>query len=170
MVVLQHLQARAACTALVRCSGAMLDSQRAIDACPHYTLPPCCPFPQVDIWALGVSAIEMAEMFPPRWKINPNRVLFMVRAAGRSACVQEQPNLPCWSRRNMWRSSCTCCTCHAHTALLVSPGPATPACCLPALLQVVKDPPPRLADKERWSLSFQDFVAQCLQKVGVGVR
>lgn len=32
--------------------------------------------------------------------------------------------------------------------------------------QVVKDPPPRLADKERWSLSFQDFVAQCLQKVG----
>ncbi|KAI7836850.1 hypothetical protein COHA_009303 [Chlorella ohadii] len=61
---------------------------------------------KVDIWALGVSAIEMAEMFPPRWKINPNRVLFMV----------------------------------------------------------VKDPPPRLADKERWSLSFQDFVAQCLQK------
>lgn len=35
--------------------------------------------PQVDIWALGISAIEMAEMFPPRWKINPNRVLFMVR-------------------------------------------------------------------------------------------
>ncbi|PRW45012.1 serine threonine- kinase hippo-like [Chlorella sorokiniana] len=61
---------------------------------------------KVDIWALGISAIEMAEMFPPRWKINPNRVLFMV----------------------------------------------------------VKDPPPRLIDKERWSLSFQDFVAQCLQK------
>lgn len=60
------------------------------------------------MWALGVSAIEMAEQFPPRWRINPNRVIFMI----------------------------------------------------------VKDPPPRLADKERWSLNFQDFVAQCLQKVG----
>ena len=38
----------------------------------------------------------------------------------------------------------------------------------PHLVQVVKDPPPRLADKERWSLSFQDFVAQSLQKVGGG--
>lgn len=40
-------------------------------------------------------------------------------------------------------------------------------CCSPPAPapQVVKDPPPRLADKERWSLSFQDFVAQCLQKV-----
>ncbi len=63
---------------------------------------------QVDIWALGVSAIEMAEQFPPRWRTNPNRVIFMI----------------------------------------------------------VKDPPPRLADKDRWSLNFQDFVAQCLQKVG----
>lgn len=61
----------------------------------------------MDIWALGVSAIEMAEQFPPRWRINPNRVIFMI----------------------------------------------------------VKDPPPRLADKDRWSLNFQDFVAQCLQKV-----
>lgn len=66
------------------------------------------PLLQVDIWALGISAIEMAEQFPPRWRINPNRVIFMV----------------------------------------------------------VKDPPPRLADKDRWSLTIQDFVAQCLQKVG----
>ena len=59
------------------------------------------------MWALGISAIEMAEGFPPRWKVNPNRVIFMV----------------------------------------------------------VRDPPPWLADKERWSLVCQDFVAQCLQKV-----
>jgi serine/threonine protein kinase len=61
------------------------------------------------VWALGISAIEMAEQFPPRWRVNPSRVIF----------------------------------------------------------QVVRDPPPRLADKERWSLAFQDFVSQCLQKVGV---
>ena len=65
---------------------------------------------KVDVWALGVSAIEMAERFPPRWKVNPNRVIFMV----------------------------------------------------------VKDPPPALADKERWSLTFQDYVAQCLHKVRGG--
>ena len=78
--------------------------------CP--SLPPFLdPLPtQVDIWALGISAIEMAEQYPPRWRINPNRVIFMV----------------------------------------------------------VRDPPPKLADRERWSLNFQDFVAQCLQKVGRG--
>ncbi|KAL4436608.1 hypothetical protein ABPG75_003747 [Micractinium tetrahymenae] len=77
---------------------------------PHWMAPEVIQVSQydgkVDIWALGVSAIEMAEQFPPRWRINPNRVIFMI----------------------------------------------------------VKDPPPRLADKDRWSLNFQDFVAQCLQK------
>lgn len=64
------------------------------------------------MWALGVCAIEMAERFPPRWKVNPNRVIFMI----------------------------------------------------------VRDPPPRLGDKEHWSLAFQDFVAQCLNKVCVRER
>ncbi|PSC67730.1 Serine threonine-kinase dst1 [Micractinium conductrix] len=77
---------------------------------PHWMAPEVIQVSQydgkVDIWALGISTIEMAEQFPPRWRVNPNRVIF----------------------------------------------------------QVVKDPPPRLADKERWSLTFQDFVAQCLQK------
>lgn len=77
---------------------------------PHWMAPEVIQVSQydgkVDIWALGISAIEMAEQFPPRWRINPNRVIFMI----------------------------------------------------------VKDPPPRLADKDRWSLNFQDFVAQCLQK------
>lgn len=61
---------------------------------------------KVDIWALGISSIEMAERYPPRWRVNPNRVIFMV----------------------------------------------------------VRDPPPRLAEKERWTLAFQDFIAQCLNK------
>ena len=30
---------------------------------------------------------------------------------------------------------------------------------------ISRDPPPRLADRDRWSLTFHDFVAQCLQKV-----
>lgn len=65
------------------------------------------PLAQVDVWALGITAVEMAERYPPRWKVNPNRVIFMI----------------------------------------------------------VKDPPPRLSDLDRWSLTFQDFIAQCLQKV-----
>ena len=62
----------------------------------------------MDVWALGISSIEMAEVTPPRWAVHPMRVIFMVS----------------------------------------------------------RDPPPRLADKDRWSLTFQDFVAQSLQKVG----
>lgn len=61
---------------------------------------------QVDIWALGITVMEMAEQMPPRWNINPNRVIFMI----------------------------------------------------------VKDPSPKLGDTDRWSLTFQDFIAQCLQK------
>ncbi|KAK3266741.1 Serine/threonine-protein kinase sik1 [Cymbomonas tetramitiformis] len=60
----------------------------------------------VDIWALGISAIEMAEMQPPRWSIHPMRVIFMIS----------------------------------------------------------REPPPSLQDRERWSLAFHHFVAQCLVK------
>jgi hypothetical protein len=34
--------------------------------------------PQVDVWALGISAIEMAEAVPPRWRVHPLRVIFMI--------------------------------------------------------------------------------------------
>lgn len=33
---------------------------------------------QVDVWALGISAIEMAEVTPPRWVVHPMRVIFMI--------------------------------------------------------------------------------------------
>ncbi|DBA81690.1 hypothetical protein WJX77_002971 [Trebouxia sp. C0004] len=61
---------------------------------------------KVDVWALGISAVEMAEVTPPRWSVHPMRVIFMIS----------------------------------------------------------REPPPRLADRDRWSLTFHDFVAQCLQK------
>ena len=61
---------------------------------------------KVDVWALGITAIEMAEQYPPRWRVNPNRVIFMV----------------------------------------------------------VRDPAPHLADPNAWTLSFQDFISQCLMK------
>jgi len=33
---------------------------------------------QVDVWALGISAIEMAELTPPNWNVHPLRVIFKI--------------------------------------------------------------------------------------------
>ena len=33
---------------------------------------------QVDMWALGISVIEMAEVVPPRWTVHPMRVIFQI--------------------------------------------------------------------------------------------
>lgn len=47
------------------------------------------------MWALGISAIEMAELSPPRWKVHPLRVIFMIirEAAPR---LEKQPGK--WSQ------------------------------------------------------------------------
>ena len=58
------------------------------------------------MWALGISAIEMAEVTPPRWAVHPMRVIFMIS----------------------------------------------------------REPPPRLADAQRWSPAFHAFVAAALTK------
>lgn len=33
---------------------------------------------QVDVWALGISVIEMAEVVPPRHAVHPMRVIFQI--------------------------------------------------------------------------------------------
>lgn len=46
---------------------------------------------QVDVWALGVSAIEMAETIPPRWSVHPMRVIFQISR-------EDPPRLAEWER------------------------------------------------------------------------
>lgn len=43
---------------------------------------------QVDVWALGISAIEMAEIEPPRFNVHPMRVIFMISKEA-SPCLTE---------------------------------------------------------------------------------
>jgi hypothetical protein len=61
---------------------------------------------KADVWSLGITALEMAECYPPHSNIHPMRVLFMIP----------------------------------------------------------KDDPPVLKDKDMWSPTFHDFIAQCLVK------
>mmetsp|Transcript_33295 Transcript_33295/g.106217 ORF Transcript_33295/g.106217 Transcript_33295/m.106217 type:complete len:194 (-) Transcript_33295:279-860(-) len=61
---------------------------------------------KVDVWALGISAIEMAERYPPRISVHPMRVIFAI----------------------------------------------------------TREASPKLAEAERWSLQFHEFIAQCLNK------
>ena len=46
---------------------------------------------QVDVWALGISAIEMAETIPPRWAVHPMRVIFQISR-------EEPPRLGDWEK------------------------------------------------------------------------
>ena len=45
---------------------------------------------KVDVWALGVSAMEMAEVNPPRHDVHPMRVIFMITANRVRRCVERK--------------------------------------------------------------------------------
>lgn len=61
---------------------------------------------KADVWSLGISAMEMAELVPPHSDVHPMRVLF----------------------------------------------------------KIIRDPSPKLKDKQAWSVNFHDFLAKCLTK------
>ena len=45
----------------------------------------------MDIWALGITAIEMAETIPPRWTVHPMRVIFLISR-------EDPPRLSEWEK------------------------------------------------------------------------
>ena len=58
---------------------------------------------KVDVWALGISAVEMAERSPPRSDVHPMRVIFMI-AREPSPTFKDQSN---WSEHfNDFISQC----------------------------------------------------------------
>ncbi|MQM12329.1 hypothetical protein Taro_045247 [Colocasia esculenta] len=61
---------------------------------------------KVDVWALGVSAIEMAEGFPPRSNVHPMRCRFVLPCPrGQTLGIQKDPGISSELNKEVWSSS-----------------------------------------------------------------
>jgi len=75
---------------------------RRTEGCPERA-----PHVQADVWSLGISAIEMAELRPPHGNVHPMRVLFKI--------VRDPP--PTLKDKEKWcvacsaRPLCSVCAC-----------------------------------------------------------
>ncbi|KAF2560209.1 hypothetical protein F2Q70_00015724 [Brassica cretica] len=109
---------------------------------------------KVDVWALGVSAIEMAEGLPPRSAVHPMRDEKIDLQPGFSsvAFFLFSEN---WNEvKSGLEAKPITMNCTSVQFGFVSR----------VLFMISIEPAPMLEDKEKWSLVFHDFVAKCLTK------
>ena len=93
-----------------------MDQRRTATGTPYWMAPELVLEQEydykVDVWSLGITAIELADKKPPFFDMLPMRALFIIATSDK--------------------------------------------------------PPPTLAEPEKWSTEFNDFVSQCLVKDPAG--